>query len=487
VTRVLLVSCYELGEQPLGLAGPADALQRAGHDVRTADLSVEDWPSGHVEWCEAVGFSVPMHTALRLALSGLERVRAERPGVPAALYGLYAHVGAELGVVLPGDLAASDDIEDALVGFANRVGAPAATGRPARPASGTDAAGRVRSELLLPLDRYARLLTGGTERLVGAIDATEGCNHRCRHCPVPVVFNGRSRPVELDAVLHGVDELVELGAGHIHFGDPDFLNRPPHALRVARALHDAHPGLSFDATIKVSHLLRHRASIAELAELGLVFVVSAFESTSDVVLDRLDKGHRAADLDTAVSILRAVGVEPRPSLLPFTPWTTRADLLRLLDFVVAADLVPNVDPVQYGIRLLLPPGSLLLANPDPVLEGAVVGYDPSTLGYAWRSPDGLLDELATELGLLTERAALAGEAIEATYWAVRQRCYDALGAEDPGLPPVTAPPGPAADLRPRLTESWFCCAEPTSAQINRLGTTGPEAVEVAMPVRLRRG
>jgi len=39
--RVLLVSTYELGHQPLHVASPAALLRRVGHDVRCLDLSVE--------------------------------------------------------------------------------------------------------------------------------------------------------------------------------------------------------------------------------------------------------------------------------------------------------------------------------------------------------------------------------------------------------------------------------------------------------------
>ena len=94
--RVLLISTYELGHQPLHVASPAAALRRAGHKVRCLDLSVQPWDPGALEWTEAVGFSVPMHTAMRLALSAARRVRREHPGLPICFYGLYATVSREL-------------------------------------------------------------------------------------------------------------------------------------------------------------------------------------------------------------------------------------------------------------------------------------------------------------------------------------------------------------------------------------------------------
>ena len=81
--RVLLISTYELGHQPLHVASPAAALRRAGHEVRCLDLSVQPWDAGALQWTQAVGFSVPMHTAMRLALRRL--VDEDSRGDPESL------------------------------------------------------------------------------------------------------------------------------------------------------------------------------------------------------------------------------------------------------------------------------------------------------------------------------------------------------------------------------------------------------------------
>ena len=94
--RVLLISTYELGHQSLHVASPAAALRLAGHDVRCLDLSVQPWDPGALAWAQALGFSVPMHTAMRLALSAGRRVRREHPELPLCFYGLYATASREL-------------------------------------------------------------------------------------------------------------------------------------------------------------------------------------------------------------------------------------------------------------------------------------------------------------------------------------------------------------------------------------------------------
>lgn len=413
--RVLLVSTYELGHQPLGVAGPAGALRSRGHDVAALDLSVESWDPALAEWADRVAFSVPMHTAARLA-----RDIAPRVDGPVACYGLYATMCSDVAAALD-----DRDQQSAVVRWVEDD--PDAEVAPTLPAR----------DLLPTLDRYATLMIDGETRLAGATEASVGCVHRCRHCPVPVVFDGRIRITAVDAVLADVARQVDMGARHITFVDPDFFNGPHHARRVVRAFGAAFPDITFDCTVKVSHILAQSDAWAELANAGCLFVVSAFETMNDSILERLDKHHTAADAARAVEILRAQGIEVRPSWLPFTPWSTVDDICDIVEFVAAHDLVPNVDPVHYSIRLLLPRGSLLLDQLGPL------PWDPERLSYQWTSPLDLLQQRVAEL------VAHGGD-----YAAVR----DLLG-----LPPVTVSRGE----RPHLSETWFCCAEPTEGQLAR--------------------
>jgi hypothetical protein len=258
--------------------------------------------------------------------------------------------------------------------------------------------------------------------------------------------------VDEAAVLDDIAQLVAAGAQHITFGDPDFLNTPLHSRRIVRAMHDRFPHLTFDCTVKVEHVLRHADVWAEFAESGCVFVVSAFESVNDAVLERLDKGHVAADAAEATALLRAHGIDVRPSFLPFTPWSTHDDLVALLDFVYHHDLVGSVDPVQYTVRLLLPRGSLLLSHPDVIAH--LGAWDDERSSFAWTSAVPAMDELQPRLAALVEERTEAGVDDVAIYALVRA----AVGAPPVDLSSVTTG-------RPRLTESWFCCAEPTNTQL----------------------
>jgi hypothetical protein len=486
--RVVLVSTYELGHQPLHVASPASALARAGHDVRCVDLAIDPFDVGLLSWADAVACSVPMHTAMRLARQVCRSIRAQRPDIALCLYGLYAGLDGAEGFAPVADLAIAGEYEPRLVSWVGSFADTAASettvpGAVATGAVATGAAvttvvelGRGRFGMparhLLPgLDRYARLAVGGERRLAGYVEASHGCVHRCRHCPVPVVYDGRTRLVGEDTVVADVAQLVAMGARHVTFGDPDFLNGPHHAARVIDAVHGAFPDLTFDLTVKVEHILRHRDVWPRMGAAGCLFAVSAFESASDHILEQLDKGHRAGEETEAVAVLRAAGIEPRPSLLPFTPWTGPEDVFAILDLVARCDLVGNVDPVQYAIRLLVPPGSLLVTSGR--LDGRLDDYDDEHLGWYWRAPDPRLDALQEGLSDLALHGASGQWPAQESYDAVRAAAVAALGepaggaaapAPDPGL----RSPIPA-DERPRLTESWFCCAEPSGAQMAAVG------------------
>ena len=453
--RVLLISTYELGHQPLHIASPAAALRRAGHEVRCLDLSVQPWDPGALESAQAVGFSVPMHTAMRLALSAGRRVRREHPGLPICFYGLYATVSRELVERELAARAIAGEYEPALTAWVDELAAP----RAPAPAAGRPIIHLQRGsfdpparELLPGLERYARLAVGGEERLVGYVEASHGCVHRCRHCHVPAVYDGRIRVVQAETVLRDVERLAEMGARHITFGDPDFLNGWRHSLAIVRALHERRPELTFDCTTKVEHVLEHADVWADVAASGCLFVVSALESVNDEILARLDKGHTTAEAVLALDLLREHGIETRPSFMPFTPWTTPRDVLEIVDFVAAHDLVANVDPVQYTIRLLVPEGSLLLEGKD--LREHLGPYDAERLSYPWRSADPAADRLQGRLSALVQQSAAAREAIGLTFARIRAAVREATG--EAGGPEPEAIPMGSSEGRPRLTEPWFC-------------------------------
>ncbi len=451
--EVLLVSTYELGHPPQGIAWPAAFLVRAGFRPASLDLAVEPLDGDRIRRARLVAVSVPMHTALRLGLDLAARVRSVNPGAVLAFHGLYAPLHADLLVragasaVLGAEceedlvlLATAAERGEALSRFVRRAGAPGRLPRLDFPVP-------LRASLP-PLDRYARLReAGGRERTAGYAEATRGCLHLCRHCPVPAVYGGRFVAVPVETVIADVERQAAAGATHVTFGDPDFLNGPTHALRVARALRARLPGLTFDFTAKIEHLVRHAALLPELVASGAIFAVSAVESLSDHVLARLAKGHVRADVFRAFAACDAAGLPLRPTLVPFTPWETLDGYLDLVATFEEQGWMSRIDPVQLSLRLLVPPGSLLLGDP----ELPPVALDPEALTWRWEHPDPRMDALQARVAGRVATAAERGEEPGITLAEVKALALAAAGRRHVHVARPYATTG-----TPRLTESWFC-------------------------------
>ncbi|MEX1037985.1 MAG: CUAEP/CCAEP-tail radical SAM protein [Acidimicrobiia bacterium] len=455
---VLLVSTYELGHQPIHLASPAAALKSAGVETVCLDLSVDDFDPSILDAVDAVAFSVPMHTAMRLAVGAATRVRELRPELPIAFYGLYADVGKERNLGAVTDVILCGEYESGLVDWATGVA----------PADQVVLINLGKSEFLLPdrsglrgLESYARLEHNGIARLAGAVEASHGCRHRCRHCPIPAVYDGRLRVVGQDTVLGDIDQLVSMGAEHVTFADADFLNAPAYSMGLLRSAHATHPDLTFDVTVKVEHILDHRDLWPEMADLGVLFTVSAFESVDDRTLEILDKGHTVADMSEAVGVMRSSGVHLRPTWLPFLPWTTTADVAGIFEFLDREALAPAVDPVQMAIKVLIPEGSLLVDRPE--MAPHLTHFDPEALTWRWKFESPEVERLHKELDRIAADASDCQQDTFTTLSAMREVVGSISGHDLGALDPFES-------ALPRLSESWFCCAEPTVGQASAIGS-----------------
>jgi radical SAM superfamily enzyme YgiQ (UPF0313 family) len=454
---ILFISCYELGHQPYAVALPLGFLHRAGFAPDALDISVERIDPARIERAGLVAISVPMHTALRLGVRVAERVRQINPEARICFYGLYAALNADhLLQEHAADYCIGGECEGPLVALAEALQADRAgpiegviqRGLPAAPYLQ-----RLRFALpvrtsLPPLNEYAKLQNIGQDRVAGYVEASRGCLHLCTHCPIPPVYNGRFFIVPRDVVLADVRQQVAAGAKHITFGDPDFLNGPGHALKVVREVHAEFPALTFDFTAKVEHILAHRDLFGEFAHSGCVFMISAVESLSDTVLTILEKNHTRADVEEALKIVRDAGITYRPTWVPFTPWTTLADYREILDFVEMHGLIDHIDPVQYSIRLLVPPGSYLADH------AALMPYrgelDQAAFSYRWAHPDPEMDELQRAVAALVEKDTQTGEDTALTFRRVQALAWGRDPEEVSSLLPADR------QRAPRLSEPWFC-------------------------------
>jgi radical SAM superfamily enzyme YgiQ (UPF0313 family) len=308
-----------------------------------------------------------------------------------------------------------------------------------------------RNQLPSP-DRYARLELNGEQLLAGYTETTRGCKHTCLHCPITPIYQGRFFAIPAGIVLTDIRAQVAQGARHITFGDPDFFNGPTHAMRITRVLHSEFPNVTFDATIKIEHLLKHRHLLPELRDLGCAFIVSAVESINDDVLLHLDKGHTGAQVAEVFDLMAQVGIPLRPSLLPFSPWETLESYIALLTFVEERKLIEHIDPVHFSIRLLIPPGSALLDTPGA--KTWLGELDAPAYTYRWTHPDRRMDDLHQHVSKLVEQAQnVQADPIE-TFFHIKAIALAASG-QDMCVSCAIKGYGTRKVL-PHLTESWFC-------------------------------
>jgi radical SAM superfamily enzyme YgiQ (UPF0313 family) len=478
--NVLLISCYELGHQPLGLASPAAHVLAEGLPVQCMDLSVEHLDEEKVRSASFIGISVPMHTAIRLGIKVAERVRKINKKCHICFYGLYASLNEKYLLETYADSVVGGEYEESLRNLLRYL-----TGKPVEHLSGVSTRshrsgpllGRQQflppaRHLLPPLERYARLDLGLQQKLVGSVEASRGCAHRCLHCPITPVYEGRMRIIQEEVVLTDVRNLVVMGAEHISFYDPDFLNGVNHSMRIAHRMHDEFPRLTFDMTAKIEHIVEYHDLIPELRELGCIFIQSAVESLNNTILDYLDKGHSKADVLKALKITQMAGVALRPSFVSFTPWTTLEDYLEVLEFIEEHDLVYHVDPVQFAIRLLLPPGSSLLETSQ--ISPFIGELDAEKFSYEWKHPNPKIEVLRSNVTQAVEWAAKTSEDPTRTFSKIKELALSAMAGRWISVPDL--PIRPSGSRPPRLTESWFCCAEPTQDQLLPITSTSQGVV-----------
>lgn len=457
---ILLISCYELGHQPFHLASLLAMLRQADYQPASVDTSVETLTDEAIQNARFVGISVPMHTALRLGEQIAQRIRKVNPSAHICLYGLYALLNADYLLQNTIDSAIGGEYETPLLGLIAALDKSRESGVPGvHTRTHTSGPWIERTPFVVPdrqslpsPDNYARLQVDNEIRLAGYTETTRGCKHTCLHCPVTPIYNGRFFAVPMTTVLADIRAQVAQGVRHITFGDPDFWNGPTHALRITRAMHEEFPNVTFDATIKVEHLLKHRQLLPEMRELGCVFVVSAVESLNDDVLLHLDKGHTAADVVEVFDLMQDVGIPLRPSLLPFSPWETLESYTRLLDFFEERHLIEHIDPVHLSIRLLVPPGSALLDEPDSAM--GLGELDSAAYTYQWRHPDPHMDELQRKIAQQVEQAERLQTSSVETFLRVKALVSAMQGSRVSLFKALRSYGTPK--VLPHLTESWFC-------------------------------
>jgi radical SAM superfamily enzyme YgiQ (UPF0313 family) len=475
--NIVLISTYELGRQPFGLVSPAAWLRTRGHDVVCLDLTRQVLDAAAVRRAELIAIYLPMHTATRLACKLIPSLREQNPGAHLCCYGLYAPMNAEylrslgVGTILGGEFEAG------LAHLVERLRRDKDSEEQVEPVISMERlAFQVPDRSGLPaLAQYAHLVVpGGGFRVVGSTEASRGCKHLCRHCPVVPVYKGVFRIVDRRVVVEDVRQQVAAGAQHISFGDPDFFNGIRHAMELIEAFHREFPNVTYDVTIKIEHLLKHEQHLPRLRDTGCLFVISAVESVDDEILARLDKGHTREDFLHVARMFRSLGMTLHPTFVPFTPWTTMEGYLDLLNVLREEELTENVAPIQLGIRLLIPEGSRLLELDE--VRRTVDAFDAESLVYPWKNADPRVDMLNETLQSIAADADRKKETRSVAFERIWQAAHDSAGLKAPSSNLAKS----GARAIPFLSEPWYCCAEPTRDQLVSIGNVGTNARHAAV-------
>jgi|HubBroStandDraft_6_1064221.scaffolds.fasta_scaffold134187_2 hypothetical protein len=476
--KIVLISTYELGRQPFGVVSPAAWLRKRRHEVACFDLTRQGLDEGAMCAAGLIAIYLPMHTATRLAAKLIPSMREQNPGAHLCCYGLYASMNADYLRTLGVKTILGGEFESGLVRLAERLSAPrdGDSGAQREPVVSLERlAFEVPDRIGMPaLEKYAHLIIPGDGyRVVGSTEASRGCKHLCRHCPIVPVYNGVFRIVSRDVVMADVRQQVAVGAQHISFGDPDFFNGIRHALELVSAFHAEFPNVTYDATIKIEHLRKYEQHLRTLRETGCLFAISAVESVDDEVLQRLDKGHTREDFLHVARTFRSLGMTLHPTFVTFTPWTTVDGYLDLLRVIAAEELVENVAPIQLGIRLLIPEGSRLLELEE--VRRGVGTFDAESLVYPWKSADAKVDELSETVQAIAADADRKKESRPVAFERIWTAAHEAAGIAAPDLGMT----GRKSAAVPFLSEPWYCCAEPTREQLVSIGSVAKKPVETA--------
>jgi radical SAM superfamily enzyme YgiQ (UPF0313 family) len=457
--NVVLISTYELGHQPFGLASPAAWLKEAGAAVDCLDLSVQRLKPEVIASADLIAFYLPMHTATKLAVAFVPKIKEINPTAHLCFYGLYAPMNEKFLRNLGADTILGGEFEEELITLYKRLGAPA-DGWSKPLAQQQPLISLTRQKFIVPdrsglraLADYAYLnAADGSRRVAGYTEASRGCKHLCRHCPIVPVYQGIFRAVQQEVVLQDIQKQVDNGARHITFGDPDFFNGIGHAIPLVRKLHERHPDVTYDVTIKIEHLLKHQMHLPLLRDTGCLFVTSAVEAVDDQILEIFDKHHTRADFIQIVAMCRKVGLTFLPTFVAFNPWISLEgylDLLKLLDDLELVDYIP---PIQLAIRLLIPAGSRLLELSS--VQELIREFDEAALCYPWFHPDPRVDQLQANVLAVVKQGEARKDPRRVIFDAVWKLAHTAAGLN---VPNCDKPRVRSHFTRvPHMSEAWFC-------------------------------
>lgn len=405
--NIVVVSSFEGGYQPVTALSAYTALKNAGfQNTSFHDTYVDGVSDDIFKDAGLVAIAVPLFDALQAGLRLSEMIKSAKPEAKIVFFGQYATLNAGR---LPGryaDYAVCGEWEQPLINLANYVfgsGILDKTGlvdaRDARanliphPYITRNRIELIDRSIAPSLHKYPQphieKMLGVEGAMIGGVESTRGCHHKCAYCSVYATYDGKVIPIKDDIVVQDVRNLVKLGMNHLTFTDAEFFNAKNQGLRLLRVLHSEFPHLTYDFTTRIDHILEHEEALREMKNLGVRFITSALEFPTQLVLDVVSKEISIADIEDAIAILRRIGIRLSPTFIMYNPWISKKDIDSFRSFIVRNNLEQVVDPIQYETRLHLYKGSPLLSRASTMgLE--LIEHE---FHYEWKHPDPEVDAM----------------------------------------------------------------------------------------------
>lgn len=403
--KILLVSNFEGGFQPMTVASAITPLKEAGFDVSVLDTYVDGILEEKFAEPDMVAISIPLFDALFAGIEIANRVRAINPKAHITFFGQYATINAYRLAGKYGNSCVTGEWEVPLVALARHLsgdeqlmlpglvtGEMVEKGEQIHPYMAREKFHLPTRDMLPPLYKYPQVQVDklvGSKQIVGTTEIARGCHHKCLYCSVFAAYDGKVFLVDEDLVVEDVRNLVNGGMTHLTFIDADFFNAKHHGIKVLRRLHEEFPNLTYDFTTRVDHILENKETLTEMAGLNVSFITSALEFPTQEVLDAVAKHTSLEDIEEAVAFLLSTGIKLNPTFIMFNPWIQLEDMVAFREFVEKNGLDEIIDPIQYETRLHLYKGSPLLNTPSvQALE-----LTDNEFHVDWKHPDPRVDEL----------------------------------------------------------------------------------------------
>lgn len=408
--KVLVVSIFEGGYQPMTVATAVTPLLEAGFEVSVLDTYVDGVQEDRFLDADLIALAIPLFDALQAGIELSAIIRKANPQAHITFFGQYATINSARLAGIHGDSSISGEWEEPLVGLAQALSEGQQRPVPGVVFSTSLTLGkgehtvylsrkhfRVPTRSLLPpLYKYPQpqvdKLCGG-KQIVGSTEIARGCHHKCLYCSVFAAYDGKVLMIPEEIILQDVRNNVEGGMTHLTFIDADFFNAKYHGIKVLRKLHAEFPTLTYDLTTRVDHILENKEAVSEMHDLGVRFITSALEFPSEKVLQVLVKETSLEQIEEAIRFLRDVGIKLNPTFIMFNPWVDLTDLADFHTFVADNGLDQLIDPIQYETRLHLYKGSPLLPLPS-VRELELIEHE---FHMEWKHPDARVDELYSQV------------------------------------------------------------------------------------------